>query len=304
MPNIYYIDRVTKRNEKERVYGGFFIKSLYGEGLFARCFSWLFLPIIAHCAFLSRFYGAFQKSAFSKRLIRPFIDTFAVDASEFAEPVSSFPSFNDFFIRRLKPSCRPIAGGNDVVILPADARYLVYPDLSRVDGLLVKGRMFSLAALLQDEELAGGYAAGTLVMARLAPVDYHRYHFPCTCTPGAPRLINGALFSVNPLALKRNVHILTENKRMVTALQTKNFGTVLYIEVGATYVGSIRQTFVPGEPYAKGDEKGYFSFGGSCVILLFEPGAIQLDQDLIDASFRGLEMRGLMGQPLGRALRL
>ena len=107
---------------------------------------------------------------------------------------------------------------------------------------------------------------------------------------------------VNPIALRKNIEILTENKRMITHLKTEHFRTVLYIEVGATYVGSIHQTFEAEKHYGKGEEKGYFSFGGSCIILLFEPFRVQFDADLLEASEEGIEVLGKMGQSLGRAL--
>ena len=107
---------------------------------------------------------------------------------------------------------------------------------------------------------------------------------------------------MNPLALRKKIEILSQNKREITELQTSNFGKVLFIEVGATFVGSIHHTFSPNEAYAKGDEKGYFSFGGSSLILLFEPGRIQFDQDLIEASAGKLEVKALMGQSLGLSL--
>lgn len=299
---IHYIDRLTKKEEKEKVYGQIFIQMLYGKNLFARILSFFLLPLVARISFLSHLYGAFQKSRFSKYKIRPFIEVFKIDTEEFLDPISSFSSFNDFFIRKLKPECRPIANGQDIAVLPADARYLVYPNLLQTAGIWVKGEKFSVEELLGKETLAHKYEKGSCVLARLCPTDYHRFHFPVSGMAGVPKLIRGSLFSVNPLALKRNIHILTENKRMVTEIQTKNFGTILYIEVGATHVGSIHQTFTPNEPYAKGDEKGYFSFGGSCIILLFEPFRIQFDQDLVDASRRGIEVRGLLGQSLGHAL--
>ncbi len=302
MTNITYFDRKTKKEEKEKVYGRFFLELLYGDCFLYRCLSFFLLPFFSRIPFLSRLYGDFQKSRLSRRKVKPFIRSFEVDASEFLDPVDSFASFNDFFIRHLKPDCRPITGGNDVAILPADARYLVFPNIDQADGFWVKGKKFSLRNLLQSSELASRYASGAMVIARLCPVDYHRFHFPCQCIPGKAQLINGPLYSVNPIALKRNIEILSENKRMITELQTQNFGKVLYIEVGATYVGSIRQTYVPGEPSAKGDEKGYFSFGGSCLILLFEPDRIMFDQDLIDISSKKMEVRGLLGQSLGSAL--
>jgi phosphatidylserine decarboxylase len=298
---ITFIDRKTKREEQEKVYGEFFIKLFYGSGAMRRFFSFLLLPFFARIHFVSKLYGYFQKSAMSRFKIKPFIQTYEIDASEFLDPVDSFPSFNDFFIRKLKPECRPIAGGPDVAVLPADARYLVFQNIDEADGFWVKGKKFSLGQLLGDESLAKSYEKGAMVIARLCPVDYHRFHFPCECVPGKPRLINGPLFSVNPLALKRSIEILCENKRVITALKTENFGEVQYIEVGATHVGSIVQTHVPEKSYAKAEEKGYFSFGGSCLILLFEHSRIIFDQDLIAASAKKLEVRGLLGQSLGRA---
>lgn len=302
MTDIFYVDRVTKKVEKEKVYGHFFLKILYGDGVLSRLPSFFLLPLFARVHVLSKLYGAYQKSRFSRAKVKPFIRLFDVDASEFLDPVDSYCSFNDFFIRRLKVEARPIAKGDDVAILPADARYLVYPDIEKADGFWVKGKKFSLSKLLQDEKLAEQYKQGAMVIARLCPVDYHRFHFPCQALPGEARLINGPLFSVNPMALKRNIEILNENKRMITELQTKHFGKVLYIEVGATYVGTIRQTYSANEPYTKGEEKGYFEFGGSCLILLFEPHKIAFDQDLIEVSSQKREVRGLLGQSLGRAL--
>lgn len=302
MSDIYFIDRVSKKEEKEKVYGQFFLELLYGPKWYARIFSLLFLPLLSKISLFSKFYGWLQKWPGSRYKVAPFIKTYQIDTSEFLDPPASFKSFNAFFIRKLKPSTRPLANGKDVAILPADGRYLVYPNIQTADGFIIKGKKFSLEKLLSDPVLASQYAQGAMVLARLCPVDYHRFHFPSNCVPEKPELINGALFSVNPIALKKNISIFTENKRVVTKLQTKNFGTILYIEVGATHVGSIHQTFTPGEHYAKGDEKGYFSFGGSCLILLFEPSRIEFDQDLIDTSIRKIEMRGLLGQSLGRAL--
>lgn len=298
---IQYIDRLTKKIQKEQVYGKFFLELLYSSRWISHVMAFLFLPLVAKNAIASKLYGLFQKSSFSRHKIKPFIEKFDVDASEFRDPIDSFRSFNDFFIRHLNATCRPIAQGEHVAVLPADARYLFFQDLQKVDGIVVKGETFSLVELLQSEELAQKYANGSMAIARLCPTDYHRFHFPCACMPGEARLINGPLYSVNPIALKKNIHILSHNKRVVTPLQTKQFGTVLYIEVGATYVGSIIQTFSKGEQVVKGDEKGYFSFGGSCIILLFEPKRIEFDADLLDASAKGLEVKALFGQSMGTA---
>src|ERR1700722_5394677 len=230
MEEIIFLDRMTGKEEKEKVYGQFFLEMMYGDGWVSRFFSLFLLPIVARVSLLSKLYGLFQKSTMSRFKVKPFVRAYKIDASEFALPVDAFHSFNDFFIRHLKPECRPISPGNDRAILPADARYLVFPNIEQSDGFWVKGKKFSLQELLQDSQLAALYAKGSMVIARLCPVDYHRFHFPCDCIPSHPRLINGPLFSVNPIALKRSIAILSENKRMITSLKTRDFGIVQYIE--------------------------------------------------------------------------
>lgn len=299
MSKIIYFDRLNQKKKQEKVAGKFFIDLLYEDRFLSRCISFFLLPLTAKFSFFSKLYAAFQKSSLSRHKIAPFIKKFEIDSSEFLEPVTCFRSFNDFFTRRLKLEKRPIAQGEKRAILPADARYLVFPDLSLVSHFFVKGKKIDLNDFLRDKALSDKYKAASMVIARLCPVDYHRFHFPCDAVPGKPQLINGTLYSVNPIALKRNIKILSENKRVITQLSTACFGNVLYIEIGATHVGSIHQTFQANKAYIKGDEKGFFSFGGSCIVLLFEPNRIRFDQDLIAHSAQGREVLGLMGQSLG-----
>ncbi|MDE2040248.1 MAG: phosphatidylserine decarboxylase [Elusimicrobia bacterium] len=291
-----YIDRATGRLEVEQVYGEAALRLLYGPGPA----SWL-LPAVSRLPWLSWACGRWQDTRWSARRIRPFIERFGLDASEFLKPVEDFRSFNEFFYRKLKPEARPITPGDEAAVMPADARCLFFPNLGLADGFFVKGRRFDLAALLDDAALARRYADGGMVLARLCPVDYHRFHFPCGGVPGPARLINGWLYSVNPIALARNVDILVQNKRSVCELDSPRFGRLLLIEIGATNVGGIRQTYVPGRPCAKGEEKGYFAFGASALILLFERGRIRFDSDLLEASRGGREILCRMGQSLGRA---
>ena len=302
MKSIFFLDRTTKKVLEEKVYGQFSLQLLYGEKFLSRFLSFVLLPFLVCSPLFSRFYGFVQKSRWTQKKIKPFIQEFQIEEGEFLHPLSSFGSFNDFFIRKLKLESRPVASGRDVVILPADGRYLVCPQMNLSDGFVVKGKKFCLETLLQSKDLAERYIRGSLVIARLCPTDYHRFHFPVHCIPSKATPIKGELHSVNPIALYKNIEIFAENKRQITSLQTQNFGEVLFIEVGALCVGAIHQTFSPGESYAKGDEKGYFSFGGSSLLLLFEPGRIQFDQDLIEASLDRIETKGLMGQSLGRSL--
>lgn len=292
--DIVYVDRKTGQKKIEKVYGHKALSLLYGSN---PLFSWLLLPLLARFPWFSRLVGYWHKRSKSVQKIAPFIQAYGIDASEFAE--ADFRSFNDFFIRKLKPERRPINPNPKVIIAPADGRYLVYPKFHKFD---VKGRTFSLSEFLKDPSLARRYREGSMAIIRLCPTDYHRFHFPVDGTPSPARLINGPLYSVNPIALRKNMRILCENKRMITEIKTSQFGNVLYVEVGATSVGSIHQTYVPERPVKKGAEKGFFEFGASCIVLLFEPGQIVFDADLAANTENGFETLCHFGQSLGSSI--
>ena len=175
------------------------------------------------------------------------------------------------------------------------------PNISLAGGLFVKGEMFSLLELLQDRSLAERYSSGSLLLSRLCPVDYHRFHFPASGVPTETKMIHGPLYSVNPIALRQNIRILARNKRCITELQTERFGKVLLLEIGATCVGSICQTYSPNVSVPKGAEKGYFKFGGSSTITIFEPDRIRFDQDLLEHSQQHREVFARMGDRVGTA---
>ena len=296
---IQYVDRITKEVHTEDVYGRRALSLLYGSGLFARLFAFFFLPMLASIPLFSRIYGNWQKRPASRKKIKPFIEAYHIDASEFEDSIDSFGSFNDFFIRKIKKSCRPVDPNSRIAVMPADGRYLVIPDVSRACGFYVKGQHFDLSSFLLKDEWSRRYKNGSMAIARLCPVDYHRFHFPVDGIAKTPRAIQGPLFSVNPIALRKRLSILWENKRVITEIISEEFGTVSMVEIGATCVGSIHQIYSPG-PVHKGNEKGYFSFGGSCIVLLFEKNRIMFDEDLVANTSRGIETRGLFGVSLGR----
>lgn len=301
--SIKYIDRLTGKLEQENVYGSNALHFIYGDDLISRLVGTPLLHGLVRYPFFSALYGWWQKQPWTKRKIQPFVDKFHVDLSEFEKSSpAEFESFNDFFTRKLKPHARSIPKEKDIAIIPADGRFLFYPNIDETDGFVVKGEKFNLRALLENDNLANQYRDGTMVMARLCPSDYHRYHFPCDCIPSPTSIINGWLYSVNPIAIKKDVHIFTQNKRALCTLETECFGRVLFLEIGATNVGSINETYMPNQVCAKGSEKGFFEFGASSLILLFEKGKIALDNDLIESANKHIEIRCLMGQTMGKAL--
>ena len=213
-------------------------------------------------------------------------------------PLSHYSSFNDFFIRRLKPGARPCDPDPDRLCCPADGKVLVYPQIAAEDVLPVKNNQLAARELLTEAIDPTPYHGGAALVVRLAPYDYHRFHFPADGQVGQAQWINGTYHSVNPVALARIPDVFHRNRRSVCELATPAFGRIAYIEVGAINVASIVQTYSPG-PCERGQEKGFFQFGGSTVVLLFEPGAIAFDSDLVADSAAGLEVHVPTGAGVG-----
>jgi len=241
----------------------------------------------------------------SKKEIPTFIKFHELNVDEIRDPLDSFKNFNEFFYRKLKPSARPVASPDNpkVAVSPADSRLNVFPTITDATRLWIKGQNFTVGAVLQDNALAKKFDGGSLVIARLAPQDYHRFHFPIDCSVGGSSLYDGAYFTVNPIAIRENVDVYTENKRMKTILKTSEFGEVVYMAIGATMVGSIQLTSKEGQKYKKGDEHGYFAFGGSTILLFFEPGVIKFDHDLLSNSQKSVETLVKVGDSIGVSTR-
>lgn len=298
---IQFFNRYTKSVETEKVFGEQWLRLAY-ETPVGRLFVWL----IARRKFFSWWYGRKMNQRASGNRILPFISAYNIDVDEFKKSPFDYKTFNEFFSRALKPGVRPIAEGDNVAVFPADGRHLVFPNVETVPGFYVKGASFTLAELFGEDAadpasrpLSTKFAGGGMLISRLCPVDYHRFHFPVSGDLIGPRLINGWLYSVSPVALRRSLHFLVQNKRMLTLIESPVFGTVAMFEVGATNVGSIQQTHVPGRPAVKGEQKGLFAFGGSCVITVFQRDCIRFDEDLLEPSARHMEVYARMGDRLG-----
>ena len=275
-----------------------------------RMLRWLFEDPIGHVVMRAvvnhkpfhTFYGCLKDSARSRAEIPGFIARHGIDMQEAErEDPGSYRSFNDFFTRTLKAGARPFPDEPHRLGSPAEGKVLVYPTLGADMRMPVKGMSLGAAALLADAELARRFEGGAALVVRLAPYDYHRFHFPDDGTAGVPRLIPGEYLSVNPISLARYPDGFCRNTRAVTLIATRHFGEIAYVEVGATTVGTIVQTHQPGTPVARGGEKGYFRYGGSTVVLLFEPGRVVFDPDLVADSAAGLEVQVKAGSGIARA---
>lgn len=292
--DIRYWNRERGRIETEAVYGEAFLRWAYGSplGRFA-------VRVLVQRPVFSAWYGWRMDRPASARQIRPFVERYGVDPAEFARDIDDFTSFNDFFSRALKPEARPVDPAAGAVVFPADGRHLAIPDVGKATRFYAKGQHFDLAGLVGDRDLAAGYAGGSLLISRLCPTDYHRFHFPLAGVPGAARPLPGSLRSVSPLALRRNLSILWENRRYLTRVAGSPAGDYLMLEIGATCVGRVHQTATAGTAVAKGAEKGYFAFGGSCVATVFKPGAVCFDDDLVERGAGGIEVYAKMGERCG-----
>ena len=188
------------------------------------------------------------------------------------------------------------------IIFPADGRHFAIADLSQTNRIYAKGQAFDLPALLGCSRLADQYHNGSMLISRLCPVDYHRFHFPISGTIESTMLINGSLFSVNPIALRKNISIFWENKRYISFIQNDLVGPYIQILIGATCVGSVHMSCEKNAEIIKGDEHGYFSFGGSCVISLFRSKTMTFRSELLEQSRKGYESYFKFGKPLGQML--
>ncbi|KAF9541644.1 hypothetical protein EC957_002885 [Mortierella hygrophila] len=256
-----------------------------------------------------------------------FIKTYKLDLSELLEPdLSKYSSFNRFFYRKLRPDARPIhqKANPNIIVSSADCRLCVFESIHAATKVWVKGKSFSLENLLRDPVLASQFEGGSIALFRLAPQDYHRFHSPVKGVVMEEAVkIGGGYVTVNPMAVNNvDVDVFTENVRKVTVIgldpvvheeggasegggEGEDGGEVVekcvFVSIGALLVGSIELTGAKsaGTRLEKGDELGYFAYGGSTCILLFQPGSVRFDEDLVATSLKGLETLVKMGEQIG-----
>lgn len=246
---------------------------------------------------INNFIGLLCDIRLSKYAIKSFIKTYNINMDEALITVDKYTTFNHFFSRKLKPESRPIHPALSSIISPADGKCCIIENISPSTRFPVKNIDFDLASFLNNAPLAQEYYGGTLLLFRLDPWDYHRFHMPLEAYAESPILINGLYESVNPLCYKAGIQALTQNKRYLIALNGSTHATLM-VAIGALCVGRMEFTYQPQSILSKGSEVGYFEFGGSTVALLFKPNTITIEPHLIAAQDLHGEIEIKMGEPI------
>lgn len=302
---INYYNRSTQSLETELVYGDGAIKFIYDNS-----FGQILAPIVASKP-ISQLYGCYQDLAISKSKVPPFVEKFNIDLSIYkAGSVStekkenSYKNFNEFFIREFEENQRSFVDDENKMPAFCEARYFGHQEINNDVNIPVKGKLLNSKDLLGESKWSETFEGGPLLVARLCPVDYHRYHYPLSGETLDSFQIKGQYHSVNPLALKSKPEIFIINERRASILETEKFGKLAYIEVGAAMVGKIIQSHDETKAHSKGDEKGYFLFGGSTVILLGEKGKWSPSDDILRNTKDGVETYLHLGEEVALLGRL
>ena len=264
---------------------------LYGSIIGRALLRPLISPVVSKLA------GCFLSSGPSRILIRSFIRRNNIDMAQF-EPVR-YRSYNEFFSRKIRPEMRPIDADPTHLIAPCDSK-LTALKITPDSVFTMKHTQYTLESLLRNDALAQKYAGGYALIFRLTVDDYHRYCYICDGEKDDNIHIPGMLHTVNPVA---NDHypIYKENSREYSILHSEHFGNILMMEVGALLVGKIVNHHQSAN-VRRGQEKGYFQFGGSTVVLLLQAGRAKIDNDILENSHENIETIVRMGERIGIAL--
>ncbi len=250
------------------------------------------------CPVVSQWVGDVMEHPLSTIAIPYTVKTKQIPMRQYQKEV--YRSYNAFFTRAILPQYRPIDTHDSVLISPCDAKLTVIP-IEEQTRFTIKGAEYRLSALVGCKRLAQRYIGGNCLVFRLTPDDYHRYCFPDDCKVGKTRNIDGVLHTVNPVSADY-VKVYHQNSRAVTMLRTEHFGDLLQIEVGAMLVGKIvNHAHCPQAQVKRGEEKGYFAFGGSTIVVITPPDTVSIDADLMRNSREGAETRICMGERIGCA---
>ena len=254
--------------------------------LYSNVFGRIILKIVISKP-IRNIYNKYMTSKYSLKKIDKFIKDNNINMDEYQE--ENYKSFNDFFIRKIKDDKRKVSKGLFAI---ADSKLSVYK-IDDNSSFKVKNSIYTIDELLQSD--GSSFKDGYALIFRLCVDDYHHYVYPDDGEVLSNKHINGVLHTVQPLAFKK-YKVFSENDREVTFLNTKKYGEMAYIEVGAMMIGKIVNENVT--KFKRGEEKGHFEFGGSTVILLFKKDQIKINQKIIENSKKEIETIVKLGDSL------
>ena len=244
--------------------------------------------------------GLFLSCPLSAVMIPGFIRRNHINMAEYEPAI--YKSYNDFFIRRIRPECRPVCLDEKALISPCDGKVTavrIQDDMH----LMIKGRDYTVEDLLKNRSLAERYRGGYAILIRLTVDNYHHFCYPADGKRTPVRRIRGSLHTVNPAA-NELFPIYAENQRDYCIIHSKRFGNILQMEVGALMVGKIKNLQKGACYVRKGQEKGWFEFGGSSVLLLLPPGKARASKDLLINTANGYETVIRQGERIGECAKL
>ena len=245
-----------------------------------------------------RLIALYQESRFSVKKIKPFIEKHRIDMSEF-KPVA-YHSYADFFDREFLPEARPFTEDPNVLPAFAEARYFGWERIQPDQQFPIKGKSLDAAGLLGSKERAAPFVGGPVLVARLSPVDYHHLHYPDDGRTLEQDRLGKSLWTVTWTALQHKPDIYLVNERAINLVETKNFGRLGFVEIGALSVGRIVQKHPFDRPFKRGDEKAVFKFGGSAVVLFGEPGEWKPSDDILVHTEGNMETLIRLGEPVAK----
>ncbi len=253
----------------------------------------VFLKILVQPWF-TKLSGTIMNSKVSNIITKKLIKKYNINQDEYEK--QKFTSYNDFFIRKKKEKYLNIDKNKNHLISPADSKLTVY-DIKENSMFKIKDSYYSINELLNGDPISEQYKNGKILIFRLEPTDYHRYCYIDDGTKNENKYIKGIFHTVKNIALKK-YNIYKKNAREYTTLDTKNFGKVIQIEVGALIVGRIKNHHEEYQ-YRKGEEKGYFEFNGSTIALIFKKNKIEIDPDIKENSKKHIETIVKYGEKIG-----
>ena len=246
-----------------------------------------------------RLYALYENSRLSRREIEPFIRKYHIDMAEF-EPVR-YRSYAEFFDRRFRSGVRKFPSSPEEMGAFAEARYFGWQNVEPGQKFPVKGHSLGAEQILGSAGRAHSFAGGPVLLVRLAPVDYHHMHYPDDGTTQDHQRLGRRLWTVNWHALQSKPDILFVNERNVNILETRNFGRLGFVEVGALSVGRIAQVHPLHLPFRRGEEKAVFRFGGSAIVVFGERGKWSPSADLLEHTQQNVETLVRLGDCVATA---